>query len=76
MQWMPLQDMKTKKWVLCVMHSDHIHYERTEIVSDSIETILSCADYMNGRSDGSGLGMLPGLKQLKEKYPPRTDSKN
>lgn len=76
MRWMPLQDIKTKKWILCVMDEDHLNYERTDIISDSIETILSCSDFMNGTSDGSGLGMLPRLRELKARYDKEDNSRS
>jgi len=47
MRWMPLQNVNSKKWVLCVRNDDCRTYDTTDIVSDSIEQISAYAAYMN-----------------------------
>ncbi len=69
MHWIPLQSMKSKKWLLCVLFDDCMTYDVTTIESDHVTEILHYAAYMNGGvGDGMEAGMLKKLNRLKREY--------
>lgn len=70
MRWMPLQNVNSKKWVLCVRKDDCRTYETTDIASDSIEQISAYAAYMNQTANVMGIDtqMRRRLDVLKQQY--------
>lgn len=67
MRWIPLQNMNSKKWVLCVLYDDCMSYDVTSIESEHVEKILSYASYMNeGIVNNIDSAMLTQLKKLKK----------
>lgn len=69
MRWIPLQNMNSRKWVLCVLYDDCMSYDVTSIESEYVEKILSYASYMNeGIINNIDSVMLTQLKKLKKKY--------
>lgn len=67
MRWIPLQNMNSRKWVLCVLYDDCMSYDVTSIESEYVEKILSYASYMNdGIIDNIDSVMLTQLKKLKK----------
>lgn len=69
MRWMPLQNVESRKWALCVLFDDCRTYEVTEITADQVEPILRYAAYLNEGADG---GMEAALRErldhLKKRY--------
>lgn len=73
MRWIPLQDIDTREWKLCVLYNDCMSYEVTNIESEHVERILACAAYMNdGIVEGIDSTMLARLSELKNKYGQQT----
>lgn len=69
MRWIPLQNMNSKKWVLCVLYDDCMSYDVTSIESEHVDRILSYASYMNdGFVDNIDSVTLTRLKKLKKTY--------
>lgn len=69
MRWIPLQSMKSRKWMLCVLFDDCMTYDVTTVESDHVAEILHYAAYMNGgAADGIGAEMLGKLDDLRRKY--------
>lgn len=69
MRWIPLQDINTRQWKLCVLHDDCMSYDVTNIESEHVEKILSCAAYMNEEiAEGIDSLTFAKLLKLKSKY--------
>lgn len=67
MRWIPLQNMNSRKWVLCVLYDDCMSYDVTSIESEYVEKILFYASYMNeGIINNIDSVMLTQLKKLKK----------
>ena len=47
MRWIPLQNIKSKRWRLSVIHDDCLSYDVTDVEADNIDKIISCANFMN-----------------------------
>lgn len=73
MRWIPLQDIKSRQWKLCVLLDDCMSYEVTNIESEHVERILSYAAYLNhGSAEGIDSVTLVRLSELKSKYQQQT----
>ena len=69
MRWIPLQNINSRKWVLCVLYDDCMSYDVTTIESEHVEKILTCAAYMNDGITGNiDSATLEQLAKLKNKY--------
>ncbi len=69
MRWIPLQDINTREWKLCILYDDCMSYDVTNIESEHVERILSYAAYMNdGITEGIDSVTLARLTELKNKY--------
>ena len=69
MRWIPLQNMNTKRWLLCVLYDDCLSYDVTEIESENVEKILTYAAYMNDGITGNIDSVtLEQLSKLKNRY--------
>lgn len=67
MRWIPLQNINSRKWVLCVLYDDCMSYDVTPIESEHVEKILSYASYMNdGVIDNIDPVTLARLQELKK----------
>ena len=68
MRWIPLQNINSRKWVLCVLYDDCMSYGVTLIESEHVERILSYASYMNdGVTDNIDSATLVRLQKLKKR---------
>ncbi len=68
MRWIPLQNINSRKWVLCVLYDDCMSYDVTLIESEHVERILSYASYMNdGVTDNIDSATLVRLQKLKKR---------
>ncbi|RKI85915.1 hypothetical protein D7V83_02675 [bacterium 0.1xD8-71] len=68
MRWIPLQNINSRKWVLCVLYDDCMSYDVTLIESEHVERILSYASYMNdGVTDNIDPATLVRLQKLKKR---------
>ena len=73
MRWIPLQNMNTKKWKLCVIYDDCMSYDVTDIESEHVEKVLTYAAYMNdGIKQNIDSATLLQLSELKSKYEKQT----
>lgn len=73
MRWIPLQNMNTKKWKLCVIYDDCMSYDVTDIESEHVEKVLAYAAYMNdGITRNIDSATLLQLSELKSKYEKQT----
>lgn len=68
MRWIPLQNINSRKWVLCVLYDDCMSYDVTLIESEHVERILSYASYVNdGVTDNIDSATLVRLQKLKKR---------
>lgn len=69
-RWLVMQSLKHQKWVLAVIKGTFEEYYVTDMMSENVELMVQCADYLNRGITGSGLDArrIELLERLKEKY--------
>ena len=68
MRWIPLQNINSRKWVLCVLYDDCMSYDVTLKASQPVQRILSYASYLNDRAtDNIDPATLVRLQKLKKR---------
>lgn len=69
-RWLVMQSLKHQKWVLAVVKGNFEEYHVTDLMSENVELIVQCADYLNRGIVGSGLDgrQIELLEQLKNEY--------
>lgn len=70
MHWLVMQSLKHRKWVLAVIQGTFEEYYVTDIMSENVDLIIQCADYLNRGVAGSAIdnGRMAQLDRLREKY--------
>ncbi len=69
-RWLVMQSVKHQKWVLSVIRGTFEEYYVTDMMSENVDLMVQCADYLNRGIKGSGLDVrqIELLDQLKNKY--------
>ena len=69
-RWLVMQSVKHQKWVLAVVRGTFEEYCVTDMMSENVELMVQCADYLNRGVVGSGLDarQIELLDKLKNMY--------
>lgn len=69
-RWLVMQSLKHQKWVLAVVKGTFEEYCVTDMMSENVELMVQCADYLNRGIVGCGLdpGRMDRLEQLRHQY--------
>lgn len=69
-RWLVMQSLKHQKWVLAVIKGAFEEYYVTDMMSENVELMIQCADYLNRGIIGSGLDAkrIDLLERLKDEY--------
>lgn len=70
LRWMVMQSLKHGKWVLAVVRGTFEEYRVTDLMSENVELMIQCADYLNRDKAGSALDAhyIQKLERLKSEY--------
>lgn len=70
LRWLVMQSLKHQKWVLAVVQGTFEEYRVTDMMSENVELMVQCADYLNRGIVGTGLdqGHIRKLEQLRDEH--------